>query len=182
MRMADADGKMRTEKCAKEKLQTITRKNKYRYCGQFNCVTKACLFFSCMVLLYLNPDYKQQFDIHHRRPKHEYKLSCRDNFLFLEKVEIINWRKQDKINQKKVNCTKKIGVRCFAYLALAYGKSPCFPTKEPGLEKAHNTNQRSHSCNAGTLPGLRSTLQWKTVQRVTLNCPFLRSKGKLLLH
>ena len=57
-------------------------------------------------------------------------------------------------------------------------KSPCFPTKEPGIEKAHNTNQRSHSCNAGTLSGLWSTLPWKTVQGVTLNCPVLGSKGK----
>ena len=30
---------------------------------------------------------------------------------------------------------EKIGVLCFAYFTLASAKSPCFLTKEPGLQK-----------------------------------------------
>ena len=79
--------------------------------------------------------------------KHVYEVFGTFVFFIFEKKkkkkQDRNWRKQDKVNQKKVNCEKKFVVRCFAYFALA-SLIALFPHKGAWYWKGS-------SCNAGTL-------------------------------
>ena len=117
-----------------------------------------CFFVYGSVIL--NPDNNNLISINGEQTRIK---SSWDNFIFLKKRKR-NLRKQDKINQKRQTARTKSA--CVASpISCSPRKSPCFPTKEPGIENSQYTNQRLHSCNAGTLPGLWSTLLWKTVQR-----------------
>ena len=89
-----------------------------------------------------------------------------------------NWRKQDKINQKKRYTARKKSACVASPISRSPRESPCFPTKEPGNEKALHVTLH-------TLPGLWQLChgrQFRSWQSHTMNCPFLRSKGKLLLY
>ena len=89
-----------------------------------------------------------------------------------------NRRKQDKINNNNNNDNKTNSPRPAkkkgepreenwrALLGLFRARPvnrPISPQRSLVLRRAHNRIQRSHSCNAGTLPGLWSTLSWNTV-------------------
>ena len=93
----------------------------------------------------------------------------------MKKKKERNCRKQGKINQKKRRTARKKSACVASPISRSPRESPCFSTKEPGIERPLHVTLH-------TLPGLWQLChgrQFRAWQSHTMSCPFLRSKGKL---